>query len=353
MGFEVDFLAVGTESKSGDAIALRYGNLHGGRHEQIVVVIDGGTRESGAQLVEHIRTYYRTQRVDFVVSTHPDGDHACGLAEVLTNLEVGTLLMHKPWEHAEDIRTLFASGNLTVRGLTSKIERALADAKELERIARARGIPIYEPFAGEVSTRDASLMVLGPSRQYYQSLVCDFRCAPEPRYAAWQLPSRAFSAAQELAVRVLESLQIETLDDSGTTSAENNSSVILLLRYNGESLLFTGDAGIPALTYAADYAAALGIDLRALRFLQVPHHGSRRNVGPRILDRIKAPTAYISAAAKGSPKHPSQRVINALVRRGSSVFSTKGVSLWHHQDAPLRSNYGPVAALPFVQEFDE
>ncbi|MBF4307570.1 MBL fold metallo-hydrolase, partial [Vibrio anguillarum] len=42
MGYEIDFLGVGEESKSGDAIALRYGNLHGHRDEQTVVVIDGG-----------------------------------------------------------------------------------------------------------------------------------------------------------------------------------------------------------------------------------------------------------------------------------------------------------------------
>ena len=42
MGYEVDVLGVGGESKSGDAIALRWGNLYGSREEQKVVVIDGG-----------------------------------------------------------------------------------------------------------------------------------------------------------------------------------------------------------------------------------------------------------------------------------------------------------------------
>lgn len=39
MGFEIDFLPVGEEGKSGDAIALRFGNLFGQRSEQMVVVI--------------------------------------------------------------------------------------------------------------------------------------------------------------------------------------------------------------------------------------------------------------------------------------------------------------------------
>ena len=46
MGYEIDFLPVG--DKSGDAIALRYGNLFGQRTEQTVVVVDGGSEDDTA-----------------------------------------------------------------------------------------------------------------------------------------------------------------------------------------------------------------------------------------------------------------------------------------------------------------
>jgi hypothetical protein len=54
MEIEIDFLAVGDASKSGDAIAVRFGNLVGKREEQTVITIDGGTIESGEDLVEHV-----------------------------------------------------------------------------------------------------------------------------------------------------------------------------------------------------------------------------------------------------------------------------------------------------------
>jgi hypothetical protein len=60
MGYEVDFQAVGEGERSGDAIALRYGNLNGSRAEQTVITIDGGTLESGDELVKHIRNFYGT-----------------------------------------------------------------------------------------------------------------------------------------------------------------------------------------------------------------------------------------------------------------------------------------------------
>lgn len=68
MGIEIDFLAVGEASKSGDAIAIRFGNLHGRREEQTVITIDGGTKESGDNLVEHIKTHFGTTHVDLSCS---------------------------------------------------------------------------------------------------------------------------------------------------------------------------------------------------------------------------------------------------------------------------------------------
>ena len=88
MGYEVDFLKVGEESNSGDAIPLRYGDLHGDRSSQYVVVIDAGFKETGPDVVKFVRKRYQTSVVDLAISTHPDGDHAAGLGIVLEELEV-------------------------------------------------------------------------------------------------------------------------------------------------------------------------------------------------------------------------------------------------------------------------
>jgi hypothetical protein len=65
MGFEIDFLPVGAGEKSGDAIAVRFGDLS--RNEPTVSVIDGGTQDSGEALVSHVRQHYGTNRVDFAI----------------------------------------------------------------------------------------------------------------------------------------------------------------------------------------------------------------------------------------------------------------------------------------------
>ena len=98
-GYEIDFIPVGEGKKNGDAIAMRI--TENGKTE--IYVIDGGTEASGEALVQHVKNYYRTNRVDYLISTHPDMDHISGLKVVLEELEVGELWMHKPWEHASKI----------------------------------------------------------------------------------------------------------------------------------------------------------------------------------------------------------------------------------------------------------
>jgi glyoxylase-like metal-dependent hydrolase (beta-lactamase superfamily II) len=41
-----------------------------------VHVVDGGYLDTGDQIVEHLKTYYRTTVIDHVILTHPDRDHA-------------------------------------------------------------------------------------------------------------------------------------------------------------------------------------------------------------------------------------------------------------------------------------
>jgi beta-lactamase superfamily II metal-dependent hydrolase len=314
---------------------------------QQVYVVDGGTKASGDALVKHINNYYKTDRVAAVFSTHPDIDHASGLTVVLENLNCGQLVMHRPWEHAPYILDLFKA-NHSPTGLSEKLEKAVSAAHELETICQKKGIPIVEPFAG-TSTSDGSLLVLGPSREFYQQLLPDFRNAP-----AAKLPSiiaKFATAVAERVAMVAEKMHIETLNDSGATSAENNSSVVLLLTFGSDKILLTGDAGIPALTAAADYAQSRGIPLNDLYLMQVPHHGSRRNVGPTILNRIMGKNAIVSAGPDCAPKHPAKKVTNAFIRRGAKVNVTQGQQVLFTRG--VRPGWVPLPLVPFYDMLEE
>lgn len=345
---EIDFLDVDSGEKSGDAIAIRFGDFNN-KQNQYVVVIDGGTIETGQKLKKLINQTYGTNYVDLVVCTHPDGDHASGLREVVREMHVGELWMHKPWDHSEDIKHLFKDGRMTANSLSRKLRDAYSYAHELEQIAVSKSIPIKEPFTG-VSFLNDTIRVLGPSEEFYQTLIPNFTKTPEAKQTT--LFTKALTGIREAVNWVKETMELETIDESGETSGENNSSTVLLLNFLNDNYLFTADTGIPALKEVVGYSKKNGIDLKNLSFMQVPHHGSRRNVSPSVLDEIKAATAYISAA-KDSEKHPSKKVINALIRRGARVYSTEGINLCHHRNSPVREGYSSANPHPFYEQVPE
>jgi beta-lactamase superfamily II metal-dependent hydrolase len=360
MGYEIDFLAVGEESKGGDAITLRYGNLFGSRSEQVVVVVDGGYMDSGEALVKHVAEYYGTSRADFVVSTHPDIDHINGLKVVLEEMEVGTLLMHQPWNHsgsvAEAKKSAFRS-----KGYAERVEKSFDAASELEAIANRKGVKIVEPFCG-VKNSDGVLRILGPTREYYESLITTEVEAPPEAKAEETGLQALVRKALGLIERTAETLDIETLRDDGETTPTNNSSAICLLTIDGKKLLLTGDAGIPALERAMSVLEAEGFQPGGFRFVQVPHHGSRRNVGPSILDRMLGPkgtseqqaSASVSVPKKNPEfKFPAKKVTNAFRRRGYYVHATAGEGKYHHSNSPDREGWTTSTPLPFYTEVEE
>lgn len=351
MGIEIDFVAVGrNSSKAGDAIAIRCGNLFGARHEQFVFTIDGGTRESGRDLANHVRHIYGTDSVDVAVSSHPDQDHISGMSVLLDDLRVGTLLMHRPWQHSDQIARLFAT-NPNASTVTRNLRRDLALARDLENQAKRKGITIIEPFASEpIGFGSGRLTFLGPSREMYLGLVPLFDKTPEPSPLALALglPSRSTSIVRSEPRLCFESAERPLLHDgTDDSAAENNSSTILLFETDDHRALFTGDAGKVALEAAWWHAISHGIHLGTLDFLQVPHHGSRRNVNPRILNSIQARTAYISTPGHPTLKHPSQMVINYLNTKGTRVFCTNGFSLWHQHNAPRRDGWARATPSEF------
>lgn len=356
MGYEIDFLPVGDGARSGDAIALRYGNLEGARAEQTVIVIDGGFSDDGDALVELIKTHYDTDRVDVAVATHLEQDHIGGLTVVLEKLDVDRLWMHKPWAHSS-VLAESRSARFSNLHLSERLQESMRGASDLEVIADGLEVPIVEPFTG-LATSDGCFYVIGPDRAYYEELL---GLLPEQETTAAGVLRKLAEAAQAL---VPESLWIETLTDAGETTAQNNSSVISVLDVDGRTSIFTGDAGMPALDRAADVLEAGGYSSGECKFIQIPHHGSRRNVGPTVLDRFlgskgteeRRGTAFVSAAKEGAPKHPAKKVTNAFRRRGYRAHATQGHAKLHHWEAPDRPGYSSCEPLPLfahVEQSDE
>lgn len=356
----------------GDCIIVRYGDLLG-NPAWWLTVIDGGYGDDGKRAAEHIRQWYgKNTFVNLLISTHPDGDHCNGTCGLLDNIDVKSIWMHKPWEHGDTVKQLFQAGpKITSTKINDKLKRALEAAHDLAELAAKKKIPITEPFTG---LRDPTgrFTVCGPTKTYYQLLVSQFDCLGNGSIAdvlAYYLKS-GVAAAKDVVASVTEDWYNDGIHDNPKPiSPQNNSSVITLFQSDGRNVLFTADAVIPALTGAADWLQAQGFDFNALTLIQVPHHGSRRNVGPTILDRLLGLRllqpyqdkdvkrhAFVSAPKDGGPKHPSKRVMNAFRRRGVPVTrDEKGSVIRFDFQAPDRG-WQAVPSQPFfssVEAIDE
>ena len=140
------------------------------------------------------------------------------------------------------------------------------------------------------------------------------------------------------------------LQVDATTTAENESSVVLHAEFDGRGVVLTGRAGIGALDAAASYAEQLGIDLPAsLCLIQAPNGGSADHLSPKVLDRIVGrckpgtgrtytKSAFISVSLEAG-QDPSPIVTEALKRRGALSFVTLGTSLHHLYEMPDRGWY--------------
>jgi beta-lactamase superfamily II metal-dependent hydrolase len=140
--------------------------------------------------------------------------------------------------------------------------------------------------------------------------------------------------------------------------------VIVLLEVDGQKVLFTGDAGVDAINGALDVLESEGFTAGELNFAQIPHHGSRHNVSPSLLDRLLGPkgrsnigTACVSCPLENpSKKHPAKKALNAFTRRGYRVHQTAGVGKHHSHDAPDRDGWSsstPIDLFGLVEDFDE
>ncbi|MBK6914327.1 MAG: MBL fold metallo-hydrolase [Ignavibacteriales bacterium] len=344
--------------RSGDAISLRHG-VKDETHiiSQEVIVIDGGTKESGESLVEHIKTFYNTSSVSHVINTHPDIDHASGLSIVLENLSVGRLWLHQPWNYAEYLKDKFKDVRWTTEGLAKKLKDSYPFAYSLEEIAKIKKIPISQPFQG---SRIGPFTVLSPTELWYLELVPEFDNTPEARQKKRETKFRSFIAS--IKQWIDENWDIETLSEDGVTSATNESSAVLYTNIDNVKILLTADAGIDALNLSTEYTNSLGIALNNCNIYQMPHHGSRNNVNPTTLNRILGPKIGIQSArtkyamvssSKVSETHPRKIVCNAFLRRGVSVFSTNGLNLSKSHNIDVRPNWHSATALPFYDQVEK
>jgi beta-lactamase superfamily II metal-dependent hydrolase len=301
---------------------------------QYSVLIDGGSGADADRVKEFLLGRGYTH-FDSVVCTHPHEDHAGGLIKIVQDTR---FTFNHAWMHditynvaANDLKRASSGNSSEAEGVKQVIETT----NELSSAFYSRNVSPRGPFAGSViSSFWPHLVVLGPSREFYEKILADFTKAPEPYSLYSALLGTSPSLGNLSALSGLGSkppalvpwpatfgasvplsglLDNSSVKKNPTTQPFNNTSVILGSVFGNDQMLFTADAGAEALDRVPP-------QWKSVTWMQVPHHGSDGNLSQKNIERFHPKWAYISAC--GDSSHPSRAVVSGLIKAGAQVFST-------------------------------
>lgn len=369
--YEIIFTGAGDKvEKDADAICLRYksGTDASGNDEYKTLVYDCGFEANANAAQDFMNGHFfaggKARKIDYVVASHMDADHISGLKLILENYEVGALYANLPWNYTDELYDKINDARITKESLAERLKSSYSNLDDLEKVAKKQKIEIKETFAGELI--GDKIRVLSPSKDFFLENIATsaknefLESKEEPTANALE---KLLLGVKETIRKVKAFWEEENLREAVETSAENETSVILFGEMGTDrNFLLTGDAGVKALNAATKQAEKMGIILaESVSFYQIPHHGSKHNVSPSVLDSIVGPkvakgtigrkTAFVSTA-KGSD-HPRKIVLNGFITRGVKAFNSNGAHLRHHVGSmPNIEGWGTATPEEFSDEVE-
>lgn len=339
--YQIQFFSVGNESKGGDAILIEVFDDKDNPH---IAIIDGGYSQDGQRIIDYLVTKYGKEGkvvVDVVINTHPDLDHISGLKTILESdqVKVENLVFNRPWRDAGLKKEWFTDGRITKDSLINRIKDSFSLADDLEAIATKKGIEIYSGIAG-TTVWNQTLQVLGPSDDWYKKNLLLSDKTPDSFLSKYNKPYQHITLPEE-DYNPADDRVIEWIDEE-QTSEINQTSIIIALVLGNFKMLFTGDAGKAAINAALDFWEEAENKASDFCVVQLPHHGSRKNIDPNIINRLNAKEYIISCPPDGIQEgHPSRRLINKILEMSpnADIYKTAGHNFVFHKGIDIKCTH--------------
>lgn len=317
--YEIRFFQVGSASKGGDAILIRFLDEY---QRQTVIVVDGGYKETGEKIIEYLKTL-NIYVINLVVNTHPDIDHISGLIRLFEeqSLTINKLIMNRPWRDSNITANYFVDGRITNKSANKRMTEAFKYAYQLEKtaIAKIGENNIIHPVVG--NNYFGCLTILSPSKDLYRTKLLESDKTPTSLDDSGN--TRTFAKTMKKQVRYIKGFMSWRNED---TTPINETSIVSLLSMPDKNYLLTADAGKNGIKEALDYKdSQFWLAHRSIDVLQLPHHGSRKNVTPVLIQRIDAKDYIISCPQNGlDTHHPSRRLVNMVLEKipKARIFTT-------------------------------
>lgn len=166
-----------------------------------LMLIDAGTQDAGATVVQAIRSLGKT-RIDYLVATHPHADHIGGMAEIIRAFDIGEV-----W-----------APNVTTNTRTFESFTGAVAAKGLSINAGSKGKDIVAPGATSYD-----IQILGPSDSVSSEDLNDYSLVIRVRYGSTSFLFTGDAPKDEIRADVGEHVDVLKVahhgSDTGTDTA--------------------------------------------------------------------------------------------------------------------------------------
>ena len=333
----------------GDCLLVEYGDQH--RHR---VLIDGGVKSTYESLRERfLATAENDRQLELLVVTHVDADHIEGIVRMLTD-ETMTVGISDLWFNG--YQHLNEAAPLDFGGVQGEYLSALIQKRQIPWNAATKGRALCVPDQGPLPEfhlpGGMTLTLLSPSRGKLAKMA-----------DAWEDDVRKAGLDPEHPVQALEHLQtkgkrliarfdedegpdVESLAAAsyvGDKAPANGSSIAFLAEYQGKRVLFCADAHSDVLESSLErLLRARNLKILEVDAFKLPHHGSRANMSPRLIEMVRARKVLVSTSG-AIFEHPDAEAIARVVKKRWScefVFNYRSEEneVWDH--ASTKQAYG-------------
>lgn len=318
------FVTVFLDVGQGDGILIR-------TEQGTSILIDGGStsnRKVGEYVLLPAIRYYGMAELDYVFVTHGDADHISGIEYLLNAEHIGVR-----------IRNLVLAKYGDRQGLAN-IE-TLAKEKNINVVYMEAGDKIREKQNPDIA--GLTLECLYPSGSTLEAKQVAEREADSISEAKRVAEREASGITDDKKIAIGLDNAITTnvpeevgLKDEITESGldANDLSIVLLAKYDGRKILFTGDAGSMV---EKRLILEKSILLSETDALKVGHHGSRSASSEGFLQTTKPQYAIISCGKKNYYGHPHEETLMQLQTIGARVYRTDqcGAIILHIQSGKI------------------
>lgn len=295
------------------------------------MLIDGGPPEVASAVAARVDALPADERIiDVVVVSHIDSDHIGGILPLLerSDVSVGDVWFNglAQLPRAGEAATRSVAEGEDLVALLSGVSRPAPLPWNRVVDGRAIATPGDRTTAVLAVTDGPRITLLSPTPKRLAALRGVWEQAlarlqrGEPEEVEPPTPAEPLGDLEALA-------QAATTND---TSIPNGSSIAFLLEHRGASCLLGADA-FPTVLGGALWSLANARGGKPINIdaVKLPHHGSQKNVGAKLLTLVSSPNYLVSTNGERFG-HPDDVALARAVVAGG-----RGTTLWF--------NYGPTA----------